>query len=52
MKTSQISDLFKDGGLIIQKVKDENLFDFQYNEIVALFENYGVILFRGFWDGL
>ena len=48
MKTGQLSDLIEDGGLIIQKVKDESLFDFQYNEIINLFEKYGVILFRGF----
>ena len=48
MKTGTISELFEGGGLIIYKSKNESLFDFQYNEIVSLFEKYGVILFRGF----
>jgi len=48
MKTNTISELFENGGLIIYKEKNENIFDFQYNEIVSIFEKYGVILFRGF----
>ena len=48
MKTSCLSELFEDGGLIIQKSRYESLFDLQHNEIVNLFEKYGVILFRGF----
>ena len=48
MKTGTISELFEGGGLIIHKSINESIFDFQYNEIVSLFEKYGVILFRGF----
>ena len=48
MKTSTISELFEGGGLIIHKLKNHSLFELQYNEIVNLFEKYGVILFRGF----
>jgi len=48
MKTDTISELFEEGGLIIYKSENESLLDFEYNEIVSLFEKYGVILFRGF----
>ena len=48
MKTERISDLFEGGGLIIFRSDEENISDFDYNEIVNLFEKYGVILFRGF----
>ena len=48
MKTGTISDLFEGGGLIIYNSKNENLFDIQYNDTVSLFEQYGIILFRGF----
>ena len=48
MKTDSISKLFEGGGLIIHKLKNHSLFDFQYDEIVSLFEKFGIILFRGF----
>jgi len=48
MKTVTISELFEGSGLIINKSKNESVLDFQYNEIVSLFEKYGIILFRGF----
>ena len=48
MKTDKISELFEEGGVIIHKSKKENIHDFQFNEIVGLFEKHGVILFRGF----
>lgn len=45
MKTSKIND---DWGLIINSSKNEGILDLEYNEIVSLFERYGVLLFRGF----
>ena len=48
MKTSTISELFEGGGLIIHKSKKESFFDLQFNEIISLFEKYGIIIFRGF----
>tara|TARA_Y100000590_G_scaffold464204_1_gene633090 strand:- start:162 stop:1091 length:930 start_codon:yes stop_codon:yes gene_type:complete len=51
MKTDKISELFDGGGLIINKSKNTKIFDFQYDEIVKLFEKYGIIIFRGFEFG-
>ena len=48
MKNDIISELFEDGGITIYQSKNDTLFDFQYYEIVSLFEKHGVILFRGF----
>ena len=45
MKTLTIDDNW---GLIILPSKNESIFDLEYNEIVSLFEQYGVLLFRGF----
>jgi alpha-ketoglutarate-dependent taurine dioxygenase len=45
MKTSKISD---DWGLTVTPTENESILDLQYNEIVSLFERYGVLLFRGF----
>lgn len=48
MKTGSISELFEDGGLVITNSDKQNIFDHKFEEIVALFEKYGVILFRRF----
>ena len=48
MKTEIISNLFESGGLIIYKSSEKSILDFKYAEIIALFEKYGAILFRGF----
>ena len=48
MKTSNISEMFDSGGLIIQKSGKEKINNLDYNEIINLFEINGVILFRDF----
>ena len=48
MKTEIISNLFESGGLIIHESSEKSIFDFEYAEIITLFEKYGTILFRGF----
>ena len=48
MKTEIISNLFESGGLIIHESSEKSIFNFEYAEIITLFEKYGTILFRGF----
>ena len=48
MKKKAISKLFENGGLIIGRVSNQLIEDLDYQDIVTLFEKYGVILFQGF----
>jgi len=48
MITEPLTDLFDGGGLLITPFSNKKIIDLDYNEIVILFERYGVLLFRGF----
>jgi len=48
MITEPLTDLFEGGGLMITPNSNRKIIDLNYNEIVSLFERYGVLLFRGF----
>ena len=48
MITEPLTDLSEESGIIITPSSNEKITDLNYNEIVTLFEYYGVLLFRGF----
>ena len=48
-KIEKISNLFEGGGSIIHKSSEKSIIDFEYTEIITLFEKYGAILFRGYY---
>ena len=48
MKKKAISKLFENGGLVISRLSNQLIQDLVYQDIVTLFEKYGVILFKGF----
>ena len=48
MKKKAISKLFENEGLIIGRLSNQLIEDLVYQDIVTLFEKYGVILFKGF----
>jgi alpha-ketoglutarate-dependent taurine dioxygenase len=48
MDCKKISHLFDSDGLTISRSTERTIFDLKYNDIIFLFEKYGVILFRGF----
>ena len=48
MKKKVISKLFENGGIIITRSSNQLIQDLLYQDIVSLFEKYGIILFRGF----
>jgi hypothetical protein len=48
MRTEPITDFFEDGGMMVSPSSNEKIIDLNYEEVVSLFERYGVLLFRGF----
>ena len=48
MNNSTVLDPVNEQGIIINKAKNGNIHDLNYNEIITLFEKYGLIIFRGF----
>ena len=44
----KIQDVSKEWGCIVTPSNNEKISDLEFAEIVALFERYGVIMFRGF----
>jgi hypothetical protein len=48
MRTESITDFFEDGGMTVRPSTNEKITELNYEEVVSLFERYGVLLFRGF----
>ncbi len=48
MKITELSDKIEDGGCVIEANGNKSLADIDRNEIVKIFENKGIILFKNF----
>ena len=48
MKITELSDKIEDGGCVIEADGNKSLADIDRNEIVKIFENKGIILFKNF----
>ena len=48
MKTTELSNKIEDGGCVIEADGNKSLADIDRNEIVKIFENKGIILFKNF----
>ena len=48
MKTTKLSDKIEDGGCVIEANGNKGLLDIDRNEIINIFENKGIILFKNF----
>ena len=48
MKTTELSDKIEDGGCVIEPNGNKGLADIDRNEIIKIFENKGIILFKNF----
>ena len=48
MKTTELSDKIEDGGCVIEANRNKGLADIDRNEIIKIFENKGIILFKNF----
>ena len=48
MKTTELSDKIEDGGCVIEPKGNKGLADIDRNEIIKIFENKGIILFKNF----
>lgn len=48
MKTTKLSDKIEDGGCVIEANGNKGLLDIDRNEIIKIFENKGIILFKNF----
>jgi len=48
VKTTELSDKIEDGGCVIEPNGNKGLADIDRNEIIKIFENKGIILFKNF----
>ena len=48
MKTTKLSDKIEDGGCVIEANENKDLLDIDSNEVIKIFENKGIILFKNF----
>jgi len=48
MRKKIISELFENGGLVINQSSNLKIQDLVYQDVVSLFEHYGIILFKDF----
>jgi len=48
VKTTKLSDKIEDGGCVIEANGNKGLLDIDRNEIIKIFENKGIILFKNF----